>query len=131
MTWAPSRRPSSSTLNVPVVLATWLAMGATTERGTDGIAARWTMAAAPAPARPSASESRIEPTSTATSRPARLAWDPVDRSSITTTSWPSRSSRRTRLEPMNPAPPVTWTRIAVPPIPKPLRATLSEGPLPP
>ena len=38
---------------------------------------------------------------------ARLASDPVDRSSSTSTSWPSASRRSTSVEPMNPAPPVT------------------------
>ena len=38
---------------------------------------------------------------------ARLASDPVDRSSTTSTVCPSARSRSTRVEPMNPAPPVT------------------------
>ena len=42
---------------------------------------------------------------------ARLTSDPVDRSSTTSTSWPSARSRSTRVEPMNPAPPVTIVRI--------------------
>src|SRR6185503_1180880 len=43
---------------------------------------------------------------------ARFASDPVDRSSTTSTSWPSASRRSTRGDPMNPAPPVTSARIA-------------------
>ena len=43
---------------------------------------------------------------------ARLASEPVERSSTTSTAWPSASSRSTRVEPMNPAPPVTSARIS-------------------
>ena len=45
---------------------------------------------------------------------ARFASDPIDRSSTTSTSWPSASSRSTRVEPMKPAPPVTRTRTDQP-----------------
>ena len=38
---------------------------------------------------------------------ARLARDPVERSSSTSTAWPSASRRSTRVDPMKPAPPVT------------------------
>src|SRR5690606_17986952 len=41
----------------------------------------------------------------------RLAGLPVERSSITVTSWPARISASTRWLPMNPAPPVTMNRI--------------------
>src|SRR6266540_671031 len=42
----------------------------------------------------------------------RLARAPVDRSSTTSTSYPSASSRSTRFDPTNPAPPVTRTLTA-------------------
>ena len=45
---------------------------------------------------------------------ARFASDPVERSSTTSTSWPSASRRSTSVEPMNPAPPVTRTRTVSP-----------------
>ena len=45
---------------------------------------------------------------------ARLASEPDDRSSTTSTSWPSASSRSTSVEPMKPAPPVTSTRTDQP-----------------
>ena len=38
---------------------------------------------------------------------ARLASEPVDRLSTTSTVWPSARSLSTSVEPMNPAPPVT------------------------
>ena len=42
---------------------------------------------------------------------ARLDSEPVEKSSTTSTSWPSASSRSTRFEPMKPAPPVTRVRM--------------------
>ena len=46
----------------------------------------------------------------------RPGWpsDPVDRSSTTSTAWPSARSRSTRFDPMNPAPPVTITCTSPP-----------------
>ena len=41
----------------------------------------------------------------------RFASLPVERLSTTSTEWPSARSRSTRLEPMNPAPPVTSALI--------------------
>ena len=47
-----SLRAASRTRSVPVALASWLATGSTIERGTDGIAARCTIASTPAPSTP-------------------------------------------------------------------------------
>src|SRR5438105_2373655 len=44
-------------------------------------------------------------------RSVRLSNDPVDRSSKTTTLLPAAARKRTRFEPMKPAPPVTRTVI--------------------
>ena len=60
----------------------------------------------------------------------RLASDPVDRSSTTSTSCPSASSRSTRVEPMNPAPPVTSIRVTPRPAPPPTPARRRPTPGP-
>jgi hypothetical protein len=54
-------------------LASWLVTGSATDRGTDGTAARWTIASTPAAASARASRSRIEAARRSTSTPSRLA----------------------------------------------------------
>src|SRR6056297_1006222 len=116
----PWRRAASSTITVPVALAWWLATGSATLRGTLPSAARCTTASAPANARSSASSSRMVPSTTSSrvvSSPWRLATLPFDRSSMTATeSTPSAPrSISHRFDPMNPAPPVTTTRMTTDP----------------
>ena len=109
----PWRRAASSTMAVPVALDRWLAIGSATLRGTLPSAARCTMAAAPAHASSRAASSRMLPSMKRTGSPAMLAALPVTRlSSTTTSSTPGvASSRRHRLAPIKPAPPVTTTRM--------------------
>src|SRR3954467_7224439 len=62
MTWAsPARRAAPSTCILPAALTWWLAIGSAIERGTDGRAARCTMAPAPASTSSRASASRMLP----------------------------------------------------------------------
>ena len=95
---------------MPVALARCDATGSSIERGTEGRAARCTIASHPCATAWSRLVSRMLPCTNSTARPARLSALPVDRSSNATT-WPSRSSSssRHRFAPMNPAPPVTST----------------------
>ena len=82
------------------------------ERSTWVSAAKLTTASHPSPARSTASGSAMSPTTSSTPVPSRFAGLPAYVSlSRTTTSSPPASSRLTKCDPMNPAPPVTSTRI--------------------
>src|SRR5215217_769291 len=108
----PARRAASSTLIVPPTLTCASNAGSATARRTSICAARWktTSGAAEATSAATRSPSRTSPscsTAPAARASARLDARPVERSSSTTTSSPRPTSASTRLDPMNPAPPVT------------------------
>ena len=66
-TWGmPWRRAASSTVMVPVALTWWVAMGSASERGTDGRAARWTIAWAPSMTPSRSAALRMEPSRSST-----------------------------------------------------------------
>ena len=98
------------------MLASLLAIGSASERGTDGMAASWKMRSMPSQARATAASSRTSPSmssmSPATS--ARFSRLPEKKLSMTRTRSPRASSARTIDEPMNPAPPVTKDEVAMP-----------------
>src|ERR1700728_3621141 len=92
--------------------------GLATDAGTDDWAARWKMTSGRRSAiRSTRSRCRMScwwirnPPPAVAGACARLASEPVERSSTTSTSCPSASNRSTRADPMNPAPPVTSARI--------------------
>src|SRR5512132_3792138 len=103
-------------LAVPATLIPASNAGSATERRTSIWAARWKISSG---VRCSASSAIFDPSRTSASlssapplsAPSRVSRRPVERSSITVTSSPRASSASTRLEPMNPAPPVTRDRI--------------------
>src|SRR5579875_3854737 len=107
-TSAPWRLAAIRTFSVPSTLTSQSRCGSATETVTLDWAARWRIAAGR-----TASISRSSATRSLISTTARRAWavtlsaEPVERSSITTTSAPVRSAASTTWEPMNPAPPVT------------------------
>src|ERR1700722_9241300 len=92
--------------------------GLVIDAGTDDWASRWKMTSGRRSAiRSTRSRCRMScwwirnPPPALARACARLASEPVERSSTTSTSWPSASKRSTRADPMNPAPPVTSARI--------------------
>ena len=97
---------------VPVALTWWVAMGSVRERGTEGRAAKWTTAWAPAITPSRSSALRMEPSTSSTEgESTRFSGEPVEKSSRATT-WSTKSCRasiRQRFAPMKPAPPVTTT----------------------
>ena len=121
---APARTAASRRFTVPTTLVNASIRGSRTETATLDWAARWTTTSGrhhsttAAPAGEQTSEtntsSRLRPERNAASRAGGV---PTDRSSMTATLIPSASSRGTRCEPMNPAPPVTRTLMPPPPCP--------------
>src|SRR5262249_53459524 len=73
-------------------------------------AAAWNTTSASATSRSTTAASQTEPSTNSQPLRGRFSSRPVNRSSKTVTRAPSRISRRTRLLPMKPAPPVTSTR---------------------
>src|ERR1700753_223303 len=105
-------RAASSTLAVPPTLTAASKNGSSTDLRTSIWAARWKTSSGRASAKsaPTAAPSRTSTSATRaplSSAFSRLARRPVDRSSRTGTSSPRSINESTRLEPMNPAPPVT------------------------
>src|SRR6266567_2679623 len=101
---------------VPSTLTRASSAGSATLRRTSICAARWWTTSGAALDTTPASSGPATSTSANCTRPevkasARFSSRPVDRSSITTTSFPSWTRRSTRAEPMKPAPPVTSVRI--------------------
>ena len=94
---------------MPVQFTAWEPLGSSTERCTEGRAAKWKTASQPRTALSQAARSRTSPFSRSTCLATgwRLARVPVTRLSRTRTSQPRASAASTRWEPMNPAPPVT------------------------
>src|SRR6266851_3739983 len=89
-------------------------MGSSTDRETD-VRAAWcrTKSTLPVTARHALRSVMLPSTNwMRSSTDSRLSTRPLDRSSSTTTSWPSVTRCSTRWEPMNPAPPVTKYFIA-------------------
>src|SRR5215831_6828329 len=122
-TRAPTCRAASSTLTVPTTFTCASSAGESTDARTSICAARWHTSSAPDP---SITAARAPGSVTLTfcsctrgsSRPSR----PDDRSSATTTSSPLATSASATCEPMNPAPPVTRTRMTTNPHPRLIRA---------
>src|SRR5579872_2849448 len=106
--------------------------GLSTETGTEACAARWKITSGrrcrTSSSSPSPRTSRLwkrnplRPVAPAVLAQDRLWSEPVERSSTTSTSWPSARSRSTSVEPMKPAPPVTSARTA-----PSLRSSLGEA----
>src|SRR5919201_6724092 len=113
----PARRAASSTLIVPTTLIPASQAGSSIDLRTSIWAARWKTMSGRSAANSSrnfvASRMSASWTWVPRSRAAsRLDSRPVERSSTTTTSSPRSSRASTRLDPMNPAPPVTSARMA-------------------
>src|SRR5215208_3352332 len=108
----PARRAASSTLIVPPTLTSASNAGSATARRTSICAARWKTTSGAAESTSAATRSPSRMSHSCSTAPAarasvRLDARPVERSSSTTTSSPRPTSASTRLDPMNPAPPVT------------------------
>src|SRR5947208_2993984 len=103
----PSSRAASRTLSVPSTLTALEVSGSCTERGTEPSAPRWYTTSTPRIAACTRSYERSSPSTTSTSSPSRLARFPVEKLSSTRTLSPRSTSASARLEPINPAPPVT------------------------
>src|SRR6185437_3376091 len=115
-TRASMARAASSTLTVPTTLACASVAGLDTDERTAMCAARWQISRGRTwrtrPVNESASAMlSLCRVAASSSRPAR----PADRSSTTVTSSPRARNPSVRWEPMNPAPPVTSTRMLVDP----------------
>jgi hypothetical protein len=74
----PARRAASSTRNVPVTLTSKFVTGSATDLTTEPAAARWTTASIPASAASSAAASRMSPSISSASTPARYDASPVE-----------------------------------------------------
>src|SRR5262245_25093420 len=110
----PATRAPSSTFSVPMRLTSTSRTGRATARRSSGSPARWKISSGARRAMTSTTcgsrtSSWWKPTRWLRSAraSARLASEPVVRSSSTSTSWPSASRRSTSVDPMKPAPPVT------------------------
>jgi hypothetical protein len=114
-TFAPTARAASRTLIVPSTFDLASAAGSATDLRTSICAARWkiTSGALRSTASRTASPSATEVVTSSAPAPTRSA-RPLDRSSTTVTRSPRASTAPTRCDPMNPAPPVTTTRIPPP-----------------
>src|SRR5579884_1009257 len=117
----PARRAPSSTLMLPMTFTSASRTGSATDTRTSAWAARWKTTSGCR--RPISSTSPVDRTSSwwkdiafapEERASARLARLPVDRSSTTSTVWPSARRRSTRVEPMKPAPPVTRVCTGLP-----------------
>src|SRR3990167_6012357 len=107
----PASRAASRRFSVPVTLFSFAPSGSSTERGTERMAAWWKITSTPRAASAVARKSRRSPSTTSSRESAdakaRCSRLPEEKLSRTRTRWPSRRSRSTTWEPMNPAPPVT------------------------
>src|SRR6185312_856779 len=116
-TWTsrtPASRAQPSRTYVPWTSVSMNSAAPMIERSTWVSAAKLTTASHPAAASTTASASQMSPTTSSTSAPSRFALLPEYVSlSRTTTSSPAAASRFAKWEPMNPAPPVTSTLIAL------------------
>src|SRR5262245_25353857 len=109
----PASRAYESRTYVPSTSVSTNSAAPRIERSTWVSAAKLTIASAPAADSATASASQMSPTTSSASRPSRFARLPEYVSlSRTATSSPCATSRRTKCEPMNPAPPVTRIFIA-------------------
>src|SRR5580704_1016468 len=108
-------------LSEPTMLTVASKAGRATETRTSACAARWNTSSGRRRAMSSTTAGalmsrwwmvRARPALARAS--ARFEREPVEKSSTTSTSWPSTRRRSTRFEPMNPAPPVTSVRIPAP-----------------
>src|ERR1700744_3987502 len=105
-------RAASSTVAVPPTFTAASKYGSSTDLRTSIWAARWKTSSGRVSARTAPTAAPWRPATWASRAPlssafSRLARRPVDRSSRTVTSSPRAINESTRLEPMNPAPPVT------------------------
>jgi hypothetical protein len=96
------------------LITSWVAIGFFNDLGTDPRAARCTTTLEPEITLPIKSLSRIEDFINSTPV-GMLSNNPVDKSSITITSCPLDIKFLVKLDPTNPAPPVTTTFIRPPP----------------
>src|SRR3954451_666707 len=107
----PASAAPRSISNVPRALISKFSTGSATDSTTDPNAARWITRSTPRVARATASGSRMSPTTRSISRSGgSSSREPRTRLSKTRTSC-EESSCRSRFAPMNPAPPVTRTRL--------------------
>src|SRR5690242_19460372 len=101
---------------VPPTLLWWYSSGRLMDGTMSARAARWNTQSTPSNSGWMNGRSATSPSTTRSrawlSRCARLAGRPVEKLSITATSWPRSSSAVTRWLPMKPAPPVTRLRMA-------------------
>ena len=103
-------RAISQTFKVPWTFTSNVACGFLIERGTEPLAAKWTMESTLLAASLNIFLLATDPSNTSTSRPEIFDFSPVEKSSKTFTSWFWLKRDLTRLEPIKPAPPVTKTR---------------------
>ena len=99
---------ASMTRRVPVAFTSCDCCGSAIDLGTEGRAARCTIASHPVTTLARRDSSRMEPSKKSILRPSRLRMYPVDKSSIPRTS-AMEESFLTRLLPMKPAAPVIKT----------------------
>src|SRR5581483_10300641 len=124
----PASRAQRRSTYVPCTSVSMKSAASRIERSTCVSAAKFTTASTPAPASATASGSQMSPSTNSASTPSRLARLPAEVSlSRTTTSSPPATSRRAKCEPINPAPPVTSTRMAVSLVESPLRPQALEA----